>query len=129
MSCVVWLIGWREEMLFRETLKDLKGGPMGTSLHSSRFSKCKVLHQGWGNTKHKYSLGGEQIESSPEEKLNDPAMCICSPKIQLYPGYMRRSTSGRLKEVVLPLCFSLVRLTWSTAFSSGASNIRKVWSC
>ncbi|KAK4816920.1 hypothetical protein QYF61_024930 [Mycteria americana] len=38
------------------------------SLSSNSHTSAKFLHMGRGNPKHKYGLGGEWIESSPEEK-------------------------------------------------------------
>jgi len=39
-------------------------------MNRMKFSKakCKVLHVGWDNPKHKYRLGREWLESSPQEK-------------------------------------------------------------
>lgn len=30
--------------------------------------KCRVLHMGWSNAGHRYSLGGEWLESSSAER-------------------------------------------------------------
>jgi len=82
-------------------------------------AKCKVLRMGQGNPKHKYSLGGEWLESSPEEKdlgllvdenLNMSQKCaLVAQKANHILGWIKRSVASRAREVILPLYSALVR--------------------
>ena len=82
-------------------------------------AKCKVLHLGRGNPKHRYRLCGQRIESSPEEKdlgllidkkLNITCQCVLTAeKASQITGCITRSVASRLREVILPLYSTLVR--------------------
>jgi len=89
------------------------------NLMKSNKVKCKIQHMVQGNPKHKYRLGGEWIESSPEEKdlwvlvdkkLNMTQKCaLVSQKVNSILGSIKRSTASRWREVILPLYSALVK--------------------
>ena len=74
-------------------------------------AKCKVLHLGWDNPKHKYMLGREQLESSPEEDLGvstderymSQQYALAAQKANCIPDCSKRSVTSTQSKVILPL--------------------------
>ena len=100
-------------------------------------AKCKALLLGRGNPKHKHRLGGERIESSPEEKdlgvlvdekLDMSQQCVpAAQKASRVLGCTKSSVACRAREGTVPLCSALVGPHLEPAFSSGAPSTGRTW--
>ena len=86
-----------------------------------KFNKatCKDLHLGWGNLKHRYRLGKEWLESSPEEKDSVVSVddrfnvslqgALAAQMVNHILGCIKRSVTSRLREDSLSFYSALVR--------------------
>ena len=100
----------------RDAIQDLDRLERWACVKLIKFNKakCKVLHMGRDNSKHKYRLGGEWTERSPEEKdlavlvdkkLNLTYQCaLAAQKANRILDCINSNVASRSREVMLSLC-------------------------
>jgi hypothetical protein len=81
--------------------------------------KCKTVHAGYKNPRHKYTLGGRELGEVEEERdlgvIIHKSMsvsrqcCEAAKKANRAVGQIKRTVTERSKEVIVPLYKSLVR--------------------
>ncbi|GAB0202185.1 hypothetical protein GRJ2_002684100 [Grus japonensis] len=95
-------------------------------------AKCKFLHMGQLNAKHNYRLGGEWMESSPEEKdfgvlideqINMSWQCAFAvQKGTRFVGCVKSSVTSRLREVILEYYVQL----WGPQYKKDMEQLERV---
>jgi len=94
---------------------------------------------GSGQPHYQYRLGDEGIESSPAEKdlgvpederLDMTQQCtLAAQQANGMLGCIKRSVASRSREVILPLCSTLVRPHLGPVSSSEALSTGQTWTC
>ena len=96
---------------------------------------CRILHLGINNHLHQYRLGADLLERSSVEKdlgvlvdnwLAISQQCVLMAKrINGILGCIEKSVASRLKDVILSVCFALVRTYWEYCVQFWALQFQK----
>jgi len=81
-------------------------------------SKCQFLCLGWSNTRHKYKLGEEWLQSSPTKRdlgvlvgsrvNRSQQWALAAQRANPTPGCIQPSMTSRARERIVPVCSALV---------------------